>query len=215
MPALPPAQNSERVDIRVEDFEGPPRTSAPARLKQPEGQHLPSMLHAPGCPPTENNGRVVIRLEISKMLHAPALKQREGRRSGREYRGRFTRQRHDKPAPPRGVIRAAKLEDAQRASDTTAPKQREGRRSGRKFRGCSTRHRRDKPDRPPRGSSFAPRNSKTLHAPATRWPQSTEKVVVCTENFEDAPRARSTTSGRGSPRGSLFTPRISRTLREE
>ena len=36
---------------------------------------------------------------------------------------------------------------------------------------------------------FAPRLSRTLLAPASRHAASTESVVVCAQNFEDAPRA--------------------------
>ena len=77
--------------------------------------------------------------------------------------------------------------------------------SHREFRRCPTHQHHDGP-RTPGGSSFTPRISRTLHAPATQQAGTTERIVIRAEKFayekliiraenlEDAPRATDTTS---------------------
>ena len=120
-PALPPAQNSKKVVIRLQTFEHAPRASVPAHRKQRKGRHSPREF----------------RRRSTRQRH-DSPKHREGRRLCQEFRRRSMRQRHDG---------AENFKDAPRASVTTRPEHREI----------------------PRGSSFAPRISRTLHARAQFW----------------------------------------------
>ena len=133
------------------------------------------MLHAPASQQAQNTERVIICAE----LHVPSSRQA----------GNIQRI----------VIRAANFKNALRASVTKSSGHREGRHLCREFGERSTCQCYNKP-RKSRGSSYAPRISKTprmsrmLHAPASRQAGTTERVVICAENLENAPRGSVTTN---------------------
>ena len=144
--------------------------------------------------------RSSFRLRISRALHVPASrhanKKREGRHLLPQFQGRSTRQRHDVPDVPENDERvttyAQNFEDAPRAGVTTRRKQREGRHLRPEFRGRSTRRRHDA-WKTARGLPLTSRISRTLHAPASRRVENSERVATSVQNFEDAPRASVTT----------------------
>ena len=140
---------------------------------------------------------------FTKSTRDPQATRGESHRFRTEFSGRSTRQRCH-AAKQRGLLIPNRIRRTPRGSAATHRKLPEARRSRPEFRGRSTCQCCQAPNTT-KGSSFAPRISRTIHAPASRRAGDTERVVIRAENFKDAPRESAVLSHPPkTPRGSSF-----------
>ena len=161
--------------------------SSEQREGRPFGKGFAGRSTRQGCHARKTLTRLSIPNRILRTLHAPASRRDEKKRKKNTH------------THTQREVGACSTHHA------THRKQQKGRHSRQEFRGRSTRQRRDGP-KPPRESSFAPRNLRKLHAPATRRDHAQGRPSR-REFRGRSPRQRHT--GPRTPRGSSFVPRIS------